>query len=126
MSRWALALAGLAACSRPDPPGRAAATDAATRDSLRSPESLALRAPENVEIWFTMARDATDSTGTPCVERVMEIRRGSTRIPIPLLYTGEAPLLVNDSTIQTHIWLHCRPGNLYRVHLKTGQPTWVR
>jgi hypothetical protein len=53
----------------------------------------------------------------------MEIRAGGRAIPIPLLYTGETPTITNDSTLQVHIWRHCMPADLYRVHLRTGQPT---
>jgi hypothetical protein len=56
----------------------------------------------------------------------MEIRRGAERIPIPLLYTGAPPTRVNDSTIEAAIWLHCHPGNVYQVNLRTGQPSRVR
>ncbi|MCU0622169.1 MAG: hypothetical protein MUC69_11780 [Gemmatimonadales bacterium] len=52
----------------------------------------------------------------------MEIRREGGRIAIPLLYTGEAPTLANDSTLRAHLWLHCRAGRLYEVNLRTGRP----
>jgi hypothetical protein len=92
----------------------------------RPADSLALAAPGGVEVWFTDSRTARDSSGAACTERVMQIRRDGQRIPIPLLYTGQAPRLVNDSTIEAPIWLNCRPGNVYRVNLHTGQPTRVR
>jgi hypothetical protein len=91
----------------------------------RPVDSLALRAPDGTEVWFTDSRSASDSAGVACTERVMELRRAGTRIPVPLLYTGERPALVNDSTFRAHIWLHCRPGNLYEVSLRTGFPTRV-
>ena len=71
-------------------------------------------------MWFTDTRQAHDSAGNACEERVLEIRRDGRRIPVPLLYTGSLPRLINDSTIEAPIWLHCRPGNLYRVNLHTG------
>ena len=89
-------------------------------------DSLALTAPGGVEVWFTGTRSASDSAGQPCTERVMEIRRDNRRTAIPLLYTGERPQLVNDSTLEVPIWLHCRPGNVYRVSLTTGQPIRIR
>lgn len=88
-------------------------------------DSLALRTPSG-DVWFTGARQATDDSGNACRERVMEIRQGSRRTSIPLLYTGAKPRLVNDSTIEAAIWLHCRPGNVYRVNLRTGQPVRVK
>jgi hypothetical protein len=69
---------------------------------------------------------AHDSAGNACKERLLEIRRDGRRIPVPLLYTGSLPKLINDSTMETPIWLHCRPGNLYRVNLHTGYPTRVQ
>jgi hypothetical protein len=126
-SRAALLLAVVAVSSncgsdKTRPPAQPAGSNTA---SAALPESLALRTRGGIEVWFTLARQAADSSGRPCVERVMEIRRDDKRIPIPLLYTGQPPTLVNDSTIQATIWLHCRPGNVYRVDLRTGRPTRV-
>jgi len=56
----------------------------------------------------------------------MEIRAGRRVVPIPLLYTGEIPTITDDSTLQVHIWRHCVPADLYRVNLRTGQPTRAR
>ncbi|MGH7291652.1 MAG: hypothetical protein ACREJT_10610 [Myxococcota bacterium] len=100
-----------------------------TRDSARAsasayPDSLAYQAP-NVEVWYTAGRPAVAADGHACVERVMEIRRDGRRIAVPLLYTGERPARVNDSTIAAHIWLNCVPGNRYHVNLRTGQPTYL-
>jgi hypothetical protein len=104
---------------------------AEARDTVPPPpppphDSLALTARGGVEVWFTASRAAKDSAGQGCVERVMEIRRDGRSIPIPLLYTGSAPRLVNDSTIEAPIWLNCRPGNVYQVNLRTGHPVRVR
>ena len=98
----------------------------ATTATLRPVDSLVLKTPTGVEVWFAAARAARDSAGAPCVERVMEIRGDGRTTPIPLLYTGAVPRLVNDSTIEAAIWLHCRPGNVYRVDLRTGQPVRVK
>ncbi|MGH7702184.1 MAG: hypothetical protein ACREMO_03775 [Gemmatimonadales bacterium] len=88
-------------------------------------DSLVLRTAAGAEVWFTASRPATESLGQRCTERVMEIRREGRRTPIPLLYTGVVPELVNDSTIRARIWLHCRPGNTYEVNLRTGFPVRV-
>jgi len=88
-------------------------------------DSLALRTPGGAEVWFTDARAATDSAGHACTERVMEIRQGGRRTPIPLLYTGAAPEVVNDSTIRARVWLHCQPGASYLVNVRTGVPVRV-
>ncbi len=100
--------------------------DSSTASPPRAPDSLLLLTPAGIQVWFTDARTDADTTGTTCVERVMEIRRDGRRIPVPLLYTGTLPRLVNDSTIEAPIWLHCRPGNVYRVSLTTGHPVRVR
>ncbi len=89
-------------------------------------DSMILRSRAGYEVWYSGSRPARDDNGQVCVERTMQIRRDTTRINIPLLYTGAPPLLVNDSTIEAAIWLNCRPGNLYRVNLRTGLPVRVR
>jgi hypothetical protein len=86
---------------------------------------IALQVSDTVAVWFTSARADTSAAGTACRERVMEIRSGPRVVPVPLLYTGESPTMASDSTIQVHIWRHCAPADLYRVHLRTGQPTRV-
>jgi hypothetical protein len=117
---------GLAAACVRERSGSAAAAAGDTLPAGRPATTLALRSPSGTEVWFTAARSAVDSTGRPCLERVMEIREGDRRFPIPLLYTGAAPRLVNDSVIEAAIWLHCRPGNVYRVSLRSGQPMRVK
>ena len=122
MRRPLVLLGALAACGqeRAPTPRAEQAVPAAPADSL------ALTLPAGVEIWFTASRRAVSAEGQPCEERVMEIRDGAGRRLIPLLYTGAAPRLVNDTTIEADIWLHCRPGNVYRVNVKSGQPVRIR
>lgn len=90
------------------------------------PDSLVLTAPDGTEVWFTQARRGIDSAGGTCLERALEIRREGTRTLVPLLMTGTAPELRNDSTFRARIWLNCRPGNTYDVDLRTGRPTRVQ
>jgi hypothetical protein len=90
-----------------------------------SADELALRVSDSVAVWFTSGRADTSADGRACLERVMEIRAGAHVVPVPLLYTGEVPTIANDSTLQVHIWRHCVPADLYRVNLRTGQPTRV-
>jgi len=97
-----------------------------TMTAPRPVDSLVLTTATGAQIWFGAARPARDSAGTSCTERVMEIRADGRTTPIPLLYTGETPRMVNDSTIEAAIWLNCRPGHVYRVDLRTGQPVRVR
>lgn len=86
------------------------------------PDSLALTAPGGVEVWYTLARPNTAADGSRCVDRALEIRRGETRVPVPLLYTGTSPELVNDSTIRARLSDRCAPGDVYLVDLKSGRP----
>lgn len=112
---------------------RPAAVPGATRDSAAPttayptlPDSLVLTGPGGVTVWFSGARVGTDSVGASCMERGLVIRHGDTRTLVPLLMTGAAPTLVNDSTMRARIWLHCRPGNTYDVDLRTGTPTRIQ
>ena len=116
-----IVLAGCGERQRPnaDAPAGPPATPA-------SRDSLILTTRQGAEVWFVAERPATDSAGTRCIERAMEIRWSGKSTPIPLLYTGAVPRLVNDTTIEAAIWLHCRPGNVYRVDLHTGRPVRVK
>lgn len=119
-------LAGVASCGgqpRAEAPAvQGAATAAETSGPAAPADSLVFRTPRGVELWYTLAREARDSAGTACLERVLEIRAGDRRIPVPLLYTRDVPRLVNDSTVSARIWNRCAPGDEYRVNLRTGQP----
>jgi hypothetical protein len=86
------------------------------------PDSLVLRLPKGTELWYTLAREEKDATGVGCVERTLEIRSPTAKIPVPLLYTRDVPRLVNDSTVSARIWNRCVPGDEYRINLRTGQP----
>jgi hypothetical protein len=89
---------------------------------LRPADSLAISGAEGVEVWFTLARTAQGSDGKPCLERGLEIRRAGIRVPVPLLYTGETPTLLNDTTMRAVLWTQCKPLNPYLVDLRTGRP----
>jgi hypothetical protein len=89
-------------------------------------DSLVVTSPAGIEVWFTLAREATGSDGTRCIERGIEIRRGSSRLKVPLLYTGSAPVLLNDSTMRALLWNHCAPGDAYLVDLRSGHPVRER
>ena len=94
------------------------------RDTLSSapPDSLVLTNAAGAEVWFTLAREATGADSHQCVERGLEIRDRGRRVKVPLLYTGVAPVLLDDSTIRAVLWTHCQPGDAYLVNLHTGQP----
>jgi hypothetical protein len=85
-------------------------------------DSLVLATGAGVEVWYGLSRSARGPDGSPCVERGLEIRRGERRIQVPLLYTGETPTLLNDSTMRAVLWTNCRPGDVYVVDLTNGRP----
>ena len=125
----ALFLLAAAGCARERPAADAGATadSAATATDFPAlPDSLVLTAPNGVTVWFSGARVGTDSLGGQCMERGLVIDHGGVPTLVPLLMTGAAPTLVNDSTMRARIWLHCRPGNTYDVDLRTGTPTRIR
>lgn len=120
MKGAALLLTLAAACGGPPPaPPKAPEPPRAPAPA----DSLALRTPKGIEVWFTFARADTSVAGVPCTERTLEIRNGVRKIGVPLLYTGVAPVLLNDSTMRADIWVHCAPTERYRIDLGTGIPT---
>ena len=101
-----------------------AATAAQLPRSLAVPDSMLLRLASGSEVWWTIARESADSAGVTCVERGLEVRHGgSSRVAVPLLYSADVPEVVDDTTIQVRLWTGCVPGRMYRVDLRTGQPT---
>lgn len=106
------------------PGNRAPATDRPSPpDQVADPpsDSLVLATGTGVEVWYSLARSARAPDGSPCIERGLEIRRGQRRIQVPLLYTGETPTLLNDSTMRAVLWTNCRAGNVYLVDLTSGR-----
>ena len=89
-------------------------------------DSLVATAPGGVEVWFTLAREGTGPDGTTCTDRTLEIRRGERRIPVPLLYTGTAPEILNDTTMRARLSDRCAPGDAYLVDLRSGRPVRER
>jgi hypothetical protein len=89
-------------------------------------DSLVTTSKDGTEIWFTLARTGHAPDGTLCVERGLEIRRGDTRTRVPLLYTGTAPILLDDTSMRAELWNHCRPVDRYLVDLRSGRPVRER
>ncbi|MBA3556097.1 MAG: hypothetical protein H0W29_15245 [Gemmatimonadales bacterium] len=102
------------------PPELASATDSPPADTL------VLTAPGDVQVWYTLSRPGVAVNGERCVDRTLEIRRGQTRVQVPLLYTGTPPELVNDSTLRARLSSACLPGDSYLVDLRTGRPVRER
>ncbi len=116
-------LAALLACGRAE---KRTASGGATSDAPPPADSLVATNADGVQIWFTLVRVAKSAEGTRCVERGLEIRRGETRVKVPLLYTATPPVLLNDWTIRALLWSHCKPGDSYLVDLRSGQPVRER
>ena len=93
--RWATALVAVlgAGCGERE---EARPAEAASTQPAAPADSLVATAPGGVEVWFTLARESKAADGTTCTDRTLEIRRGDTRTPVPLLYTGTVPEIVND------------------------------
>jgi hypothetical protein len=85
-------------------------------------DSLAVSTSTGVEIWYRLSRTGTAADGSTCVERGLELRRAGKRIQVPLLYTGDTPTLLDDSTMRAVLWTNCRPVAVYRVDLRNGRP----
>jgi hypothetical protein len=85
-------------------------------------DSMVLTAPGGVTVWLTEGRRGSDSLGTECYERTIEIRRDTTRLKVPLLYTVTMPVLLDDSTFRAELARDCRPTTSYRVGLRDGMP----
>jgi hypothetical protein len=114
----AVILVLVGSCTRAD---RSPQADA-RQSSSPSSDSLALAGRHGIEIWYSISRPATGTGGSQCVERGLQIRRGGERIQVPLLYTGDTPTLINDSTMRATLWTNCRPVATYLVDLRTGRP----
>jgi hypothetical protein len=84
-------------------------------------DSMVASVPGGAEVWFTLARPDSGE-GRHCVDRAIEIRRNGKRVPVPLLYTGETPEILNDTTLRARLSNGCRPGDAYLVDLRTGRP----
>lgn len=100
----------------------AVVTDTASARTTVPADSLVATTPGGVEIWFTLSREAKAADGSGCIDRAIEIRNGDRRVPVPLLYTGTAPEIVNDTTMRARLSNHCVPGDAYLVDLRTGRP----
>ncbi len=109
-----LALAGCGQAPPPPPPDPPAAAPPA--------DSLVLEAPGGVTVWFTVAREATDSAGAQCIERALEVRVDTARRGVPLLYTREAPTLLGRDAMRAVLYNRCVPAAAYRVDFATVSP----
>jgi hypothetical protein len=75
-----------------------------------------------VTVWLTVTREAKDSTGAPCFERALEVRRDTIRAGVPLLYTREGPTLLDSGHMRAVLYNNCTAGPAYRVDFATVSP----
>ena len=123
MSRRRLLVVLLASACSPTP--RADTPSDASAEAGAAPvpaDSLVLRGPGDVEVWFTDARQATSPDGVPCLERALEVRAGGVGRGVPLLYTREAPTLLGDDAMRAVLYNSCTAGAAYRVDFATISP----
>lgn len=118
MRNLVLVAAVLLACS----PGDSARQQSAQATSAPAADSLVLVLPDSAEIWFTSSMLDTAATGETCSLRTLEIRRGNSRTPVPLLYTMGELKMVNDTTVSAALVRDCASHDTYLVNTKTGQP----
>jgi hypothetical protein len=124
LTAQALTALALGCGGREDSP--AVLADSAGPASAAPAESLVATAPGGVEVWYTLAREGRAADGTTCIDRTLEIRRAGKRVPVPLLYTGSAPEIVNDTTMRARLSNGCAPGDAYLVDLRSGRPVRER
>jgi hypothetical protein len=77
---------------------------------------------DSTEVWQVAGRADTASTGEVCTERLLELRRGDRRLPVPLLYTTMVPTVIDDTTLRAALSRHCAVQAWYRVDIRTGLP----
>jgi len=113
---------GLLACrdANRQPPALPDSTISSTGSST---DSLIMTLADSTEVWRVAGRADTSSAGTVCTERLLELRRGDQRLPVPLLYTLGVPKTINDSTLRAALYRHCEVQAWYRVNTGTGLPT---
>ena len=101
-------------------PERAQAKTSAGK-AAEAPESLAKTTPAGSNLVPLSPAGSLRRRASPAWSGGWRSGRAP-RFAVPLLYTGEGPTLVNDSTMRAMLWNHCRPVAPYRVDLRTGRP----
>lgn len=110
-------------CAPTDPPPQEAGREPPGQAATAGPgDSLALVTPSGAELWFVTGREAVGEDGAGCHERGLEIRDAAGRRGVPLLYTLNVPTVLDDTSVRAVVSNRCRPGDAYRVSLRTGRP----
>lgn len=93
-----------------------------TRGAVPVADSVILALPDSGTLIAGFGRVAHTAAGDSCIERALVIRRNGRDQSIPLLYTAETPVLLNDTTIRAVLYRDCVPADTYRINLRTGFP----
>jgi hypothetical protein len=93
-----------------------------TSSTGSSADSLIMTLADSTGVWRVAGRADTSSGGAVCAERLLELRRGDRRLPVPLLYTLGAPTAINDSTLRAALYRQCEVQAWYLVDTRTGLP----
>ena len=113
----------LPGCGRPAAPAATLDTAASARVVDSAPaDTHILDLADSTEVWLTVGRVGRGPTGAPCLERGIQLRKGPLRIPVPLLYTSELPVVVRGKLVAS-LSTNCVSGDDYSVDARTGQPT---
>ena len=89
------------------------------------PDTMVVRMPDSAEVWYTGSMLDTAASGELCYARTIEIRRGGTRTPVPLLYTLGELEVVEDTIVRAALVRDCARHDTYLVNTRTGQPRRV-
>ncbi len=122
-----VALAGCAGSPQDSKTDQSPSSSGAAQ-SVTFPDSLLVRMPGGYSVWWTLGREVEQEDTTAsgeegsCVERAIEIRKGTTRRLVPLLYTTVPPEPESDTTIRATISTRCVAGVDYLVNLRTAEP----
>lgn len=115
------------ACDRRDRVAPVSSPVAATPAAPLVPaDSLLYETADGSQIWFAEGRSARDSSGAPCFERSVEIRRDTSVLKVPLLFTARVPTMLDRRHLRAELMRDCRVMGIYRVELATGRPTKIR
>lgn len=116
-------LGTLAGCAdTPDPTGdRARVAPPGVVDSAPA-DTRVLDLGDGTAVWLTAGRVGRARTGGSCRERGIELRKGDSRVTVPLLYTLDIPVVV-DGKVVASLASDCVSGQNYSIDAVTGQPT---
>ncbi len=123
-----LLLPAIWACGRDHrpPADHATSTPDSASGRVAAGDSLLMRLPQGGTLVAGFARVERTAAGDSCTEHGLVIRRDGQERKVPLLYTAEMPVPVNDSTIRAVLYRDCAPADTYLVDLRTGYPRRVK